>query len=94
MVRPTTMTAQRTTSLPQLLKSKEAPEPTVDIHSFEKQVPNVKPTGPLYGPPKPPRSAVGLERAGNLDRAEIRTALQNWQIGIMMNDQDLKGKLP
>lgn len=46
----------------------------------------------LYGPPKPPRSAAVL---GNLDRAEIRTALQNWQIGLMMNDQELKnGQYP
>lgn len=59
----------------------------------------------LYGPPKPPRTAQGLERAAinvnternmdrmplmerNLNKAEIRTALQNWQKGIMLNDQD------
>ncbi|KAJ8929329.1 hypothetical protein NQ314_017997 [Rhamnusium bicolor] len=27
---------------------------------------------------------------GNMDRAEIRTALQNWQMGLMMNDQENK----
>lgn len=46
----------------------------------------------LYGPPKPPRTAIGMERnvvsTGNIDRAEIRTALQNWQMGLMMNDQE------
>lgn len=61
----------------------------------------------LYGPPKPPRTAQGLERAAmnavnlNLERniernpltermnkAEIRTALQNWQKGLLLNDQD------
>lgn len=84
-------TQQRTLSMPQLLsKDPQQCEP-VDMHTFEvKPVPNVnKP--PLYGPPKPPRSAVGLDRgvsAGNLDRAEIRTALQNWQMGLMMSDQD------
>ncbi|KAG8233160.1 hypothetical protein J437_LFUL014112 [Ladona fulva] len=56
------------------------------------------------GPPKPPRLAVGLDRGmvgssevrgpvqssseRNLDRAEIRTALQKWQIGLMMNGQE------
>lgn len=28
----------------------------------------------------------------NIDRAEIRTALQNWQMGLMMGDQDNKEK--
>ena len=52
----------------------------------------------LYGPPKPPRTAPGLERAGvinsnrnmnpSLDKAEIRTALQNWQKGVLLNDHD------
>ncbi|XP_071449890.1 suppressor APC domain-containing protein 2 [Hetaerina americana] len=55
------------------------------------------------GPPKPPRLSAGLDRGAmiadarpppqppterNLDRAEIRTALQKWQIGLMMNGQD------
>lgn len=43
----------------------------------------VKP--PLYGPPKPPRSAVGLER--NVDKSEIRSALQSWQLGVMMEEE-------
>lgn len=52
--------------------------------------------GPLYGPPKPPRSAIGMERTTsnqptNLDRAEIRTALANWQMGLLTN-QDQGGK--
>ncbi|XP_050432041.1 suppressor APC domain-containing protein 2 isoform X2 [Adelges cooleyi] len=48
----------------------------------------------LFGPPKPPRTAAGLERGvqlatneRNIDKAEIRTALQNWQLGILLNDQ-------
>ncbi|KAF5282871.1 hypothetical protein FQR65_LT14195 [Abscondita terminalis] len=91
-VRPTNIISQqRTISMPQLLTERKNKEQEIlDIHNFEKPVPNInKPM--LYGPPKPPRSAVGLERGTNIDRAEIRTALQNWQIGLMMNDQDLKG---
>ncbi|XP_066151217.1 suppressor APC domain-containing protein 2 [Euwallacea fornicatus] len=51
---------------------------------------------PLYGPPKPPRTAIGVERttgtsSGNLDRAEIRTALVNWQMGLLTTqDQGVK----
>ncbi|XP_057652443.1 suppressor APC domain-containing protein 2 [Diorhabda carinulata] len=93
-IRPNNViTQQRTLSMPQLLpERKERNTETVDKLTFEKPVPNVnKPM--LFGPPKPPRSAIGLERAataGNLDRAEIRTALQNWQIGVMMSDQENK----
>ncbi|KAG5900478.1 hypothetical protein JTB14_010890 [Gonioctena quinquepunctata] len=93
-IRPNNVISQqRTLSMPQLLPDrKDANLETVDIHAFEKPVPNVnKPT--LYGPPKPPRTAIGLDRglsSGNMDRAEIRTALQNWQMGLMMNDQENK----
>ncbi|XP_063910839.1 suppressor APC domain-containing protein 2 [Zophobas morio] len=73
---------QRTISMPQLLpERKDATQP-------EKTVPNIN--KPLYGPPKPPRTAIGMDRGGNMDRAEIRTALQNWQMGLMMNDQENK----
>lgn len=78
-VRPNVMAQQRTISMPQLLPKDQ--EKTA--------VPNVN--KPLYGPPKPPRSAIGI---GNMDRAEIRTALQNWQMGLMMNDQDKTEKRP
>ncbi|RZF32372.1 hypothetical protein LSTR_LSTR001836 [Laodelphax striatellus] len=51
-------------------------------------IPIVKPQPqlqPLYtmGPPKPPRTAAGLERERERDRTEIRTALHNWQLGLM-----------
>lgn len=81
---------------------------TVDIpHTFEKQVPNVnkQPSSALYGPPKPPRSAAGLvvpdrplvplpqSGSNNIDRNEIRNALQNWQMGLMMgNDGESKSQ--
>ncbi|XP_019870520.1 suppressor APC domain-containing protein 2 [Aethina tumida] len=83
------MSQQRTISMPQLLPKENTQPETVDVHAFEKPVPNInKPT--LYGPPKPPRTAIGVS-AGNIDRAEIRTALQNWQMGLLMNDQENKG---
>lgn len=52
---------------------------------------------PLYGPPKPPRTAAGLERPviernplqdHLMDRTEIRNALHNWQKGQVLQDQD------
>lgn len=79
------MPQQRTLSMPQL-----PGEP------HELGIPLVK-SPVLYstGPPKPPRSAAGLERAmqlaaeqRGLDKAEIRTALQNWQLGLMMGEED------
>lgn len=85
-VRPNNvMSQQRTLSMPQL------PGDTLGIPVMSSHV--------LYGPPKPPRTAAGLERAmqlaagernASLDKAEIRTALQNWQMGLMMGDQDDK----
>lgn len=83
---------QRTISMPQLLQERKdgnIQKETVDVHTYDqKPVPNInKPM--LYGPPKPPRTAIGMERT-NIDRAEIRTALQNWQMGLMMIDQENK----
>ncbi|XP_018335953.1 suppressor APC domain-containing protein 2 [Agrilus planipennis] len=81
---------QRTLSMPQLLgernKNKDVGESVENMHGFEKSTVN-KPA--LYGPPKPPRSALNVGIT-NVDRAEIRTALQNWQMGLMLNDQDGK----
>ncbi|XP_060519797.1 suppressor APC domain-containing protein 2 [Cylas formicarius] len=83
---------QRTISMPQL---KDA---TQNEQAFEsKPVPNINKTT-LYGPPKPPRTAIGMERntvtaaPGNLDRAEIRTALANWQMGLMTNQDSNKAE--
>ncbi|OAD53511.1 Suppressor APC domain-containing protein 2 [Eufriesea mexicana] len=44
-----------------------------------------------YGPPKPPRMGAALEARTinsdrNFDKSEIRTVLQNWQMGLLMND--------
>lgn len=47
----------------------------------------------LYAPPKPPRTALllgngvtNINHLDRLDKAEIRHALQNWQMGVMMNE--------
>lgn len=108
-IRPNNVISQqRTISMPQLLPNERKEnnlqndsDVVVVVHTFDnKPVPNInKPT--LYGPPKPPRTALGLERgnnnnttgttntnSNNIDRTEIRTALQNWQMGLMLNDQE------
>lgn len=86
---PSQQSVTRTLSMPQL---KDAIQ---NEQGFEKPsalpVPNIT-KAPLYGPPKPPRTAIGMERtngnsAGNMDRAEIRTALANWQMGLMTNQE-------
>lgn len=43
----------------------------------------------VYGPPKPPRTGAALDSRvlnadRNFDKSEIRTALQNWQMNLMM----------
>lgn len=98
-IRPNIMTEQRTLSMPQLLperKDNQQSETAGVVHAFvDKPVPNInKPT--LYGPPKPPRASLAVERlpsGGNIDRAEIRNALQNWQMGLMMSEPEGKQKI-
>lgn len=90
-VRPNVISQQRTLSMPQLLTKNGQPDQ--DLLAYDqKSVPNTNKT--LYGPPKPPRSNPALDRPTsdrNMDRAEIRTALQNWQIGLMMNEDKSSG---
>lgn len=82
--------------MPQLLSTKDnvaqqqQQQPPEAVEVFDKPVPNVnKPSAPLYGPPKPPRTGLvgGGAPISNMDRAEIRTALQNWQMGLMMGGE-------
>lgn len=54
---------------------------------------------PMYAPPKPPRTALvlgngvtNINHLDRLDKVEIRNALQNWQMGVMMNEMDAKDK--
>jgi len=42
----------------------------------------------LYGPPKPPRTGAGLASARTVDKAEIRSALQSWQLGLILGEED------
>lgn len=82
-IRPT---QQRTLSMPQLALERNSKE----VHQLSQK----STSSSLFGPPKPPRTAAGLERGLQLasgerimDKAEIRTALQNWQLGVLLNDQ-------
>ncbi|XP_039286493.1 suppressor APC domain-containing protein 2 [Nilaparvata lugens] len=81
-VRPNNaMAQQRTLSMPQLVMA--GGDSGVGIPIIK---PQPQPQ-PMYsmGPPKPPRTAAGLERERERDHrtAEIRTALHNWQLGLM-----------
>ncbi|XP_012279475.1 suppressor APC domain-containing protein 2 isoform X2 [Orussus abietinus] len=78
---------QRTSSMPQLLGGRK------EVAQLESEVRIC--TGSklpkTYGPPKPPRTnlegrAPSLDR--NFDKSEIRTVLQNWQMGMMGDDKD------
>lgn len=84
---------QRTLSLPKLSPGSDGESPD----------PYVMPIIPsVYAPPKPPRTALlisngqqsnlndGKER--NCDKAEIRNALQNWQMNVLMNEWEAKDK--
>lgn len=79
---------QRTLSLPKLSPSSDG-----DSSSEHFMVPNV------YPPPKPPRTALLLgnntatmNHLSRFDKAEIRHALQNWQMGVIMNEIETKDK--
>lgn len=77
---------QRALSLPKLCPDSDDQDRLSPSH-----MPIVLP--PLYAPPKPPRTALvlgngvtNINHLDRLDKAEIRTALQNWQMGVMMNE--------
>jgi len=70
--------AHRTVSMPQLM-----PEDGTEDQ------PQPKPA--LQGPPKPPRLSLGTNGANHdrpIDKVEIRTALQNWQMGLIQADNN------
>ncbi|XP_032689679.1 suppressor APC domain-containing protein 2 isoform X2 [Odontomachus brunneus] len=82
---------QRTLSMPQLLANRK----DMNVQQLElmdgRHISEPK-IGKVYGPPKPPRTGAGLEGRAlatdrNFDKSEIRTALQNWQMGLMMSDE-------
>lgn len=90
-VRPNNaLPVQRTLSLPKLSPSSDG-----ESSSDRYIVPS------LYAPPKPPRTALLLGGAATaaagsqldrFDKAEIRHALQNWQMGVLMSEMDAKDK--
>ncbi|XP_055837849.1 suppressor APC domain-containing protein 2 [Episyrphus balteatus] len=86
-VRPNNIISnQRALSLPQL-----SPEIELDIMTdTELAARDIYSSPPP--PPKPPRSAMTANNANAIDKAEIRHALQNWQMGILMNEMDSKDK--
>lgn len=79
---------QRTLSLPKLGPSSDCDLPSV---------PYVMPVA-VFAPPKPPRTALFISNgSSNLsdskdrcDKAEIRNALQNWQMNVLMNEWEAK----
>lgn len=83
---------QRTLSLPKL-------SPSSDGESSSE--PYLMPIIPSpNAPPKPPRSALLLNNGSSnhldskerCDKAEIRNALQNWQMNVLMNEWEAKDK--
>ncbi|XP_066589718.1 suppressor APC domain-containing protein 2 isoform X2 [Prorops nasuta] len=89
-IRPNNVISQqRTSSMPQLLNSRKGSNAQLD-HIENRNEPEVK-LNKSYGPPKPPRTGAALEgrllnAERSFDKSEIRTVLQNWQMGLMMND--------
>uniref|UniRef100_A0A182QEI9 Suppressor APC domain-containing protein n=1 Tax=Anopheles farauti TaxID=69004 RepID=A0A182QEI9_9DIPT len=102
-VRPNNaMPAQKTLSMPQLL----SPDTDLDIEPPPIILPGA------FGPPKPPRVSLNLDRnaqqhhhhqqqqqqqqlhlhhhpiggSSSMDKAEIRNALQNWQMSLLMGE--------
>ncbi|XP_012258431.2 suppressor APC domain-containing protein 2 isoform X2 [Athalia rosae] len=83
---------QRTSSMPQLPGRKDVVLHSESVDNRSTSEP--KPTK-TYGPPKPPRTGAGLEGRvplamnfdRNMDKSGIRTALQNWQMGLLMGDE-------
>ncbi|XP_017892312.1 suppressor APC domain-containing protein 2 isoform X1 [Ceratina calcarata] len=81
---------QRTLSMPQLLAGRK------DVNHGQLELMDGRngaesKLNKTYGPPKPPRMGAALEGRTinadrNFDKSEIRTVLQNWQMGLLMND--------
>lgn len=97
------MSQQRTLSMPQLMSNQKdqnalreggsgVPVEMVDARNCAE--PKV---AKVYGPPKPPRTGAALEgrTLGTdrcFDKSEIRTVLQNWQMGLLMNEEKCLNK--
>lgn len=82
---------QRTLSLPKLSPSSDGGDSGSDPYALNTSI--------YAAPPKPPRTALlmnnGTTNINHLDRfdkAEIRHALQNWQMNVLMNEMGTKDK--
>lgn len=81
---------QRTLSMPQLLANRK--DMNAQLELMDGRNIGEPKINKAYGPPKPPRTGAALEGRTlgadrNFDKSEIRTALQNWQMGLMMSDE-------
>lgn len=81
---------QRTLSMPQLLAGRKDVNHT-HLELMDSRGGHELKLNKAYGPPKPPRMGAALEARTinserNFDKSEIRTVLQNWQMGLLMND--------
>lgn len=100
-IRPNNVISQqRTLSMPQLhaVSRKESSEIN-DNRNINDQT-TTKTTSKNYGPPKPPRTGAAAAAVldgrnqltmnfdRNIDKSEIRTVLQNWQMGLMMGEDN------
>lgn len=80
---------QRTLSMPQLLAGRKDASAQLELMDGRSRAESK--LSKAYGPPKPPRTGAALEARTissdrNFDKSEIRTVLQNWQMGLLMND--------
>ncbi|XP_011697861.1 PREDICTED: suppressor APC domain-containing protein 2 isoform X2 [Wasmannia auropunctata] len=91
---------QRTLSMPQLLAAANRKDVNAQLELMDgRNIGGEPKINKMYGPPKPPRTGAALEGRTmghlerNFDKSEIRTALQNWQMGLMMSDEKEKRQL-
>ncbi|XP_015595692.1 suppressor APC domain-containing protein 2 isoform X2 [Cephus cinctus] len=80
---------QRTLSMPQLLSGRK--ENGMQLEPVDGRNCSEPKLMKAYGPPKPPRIGAAIEGRAlssdrSFDKSEIRTVLQNWQMGLMMGD--------
>lgn len=89
-IRPNNVISQqRTLSMPQLLGGRK--ENNLQLETIDGRNCSEPKLSKAYGPPKPPRTGATLEGRAlssdrSFDKSEIRTVLQNWQMGLMMGD--------
>jgi hypothetical protein len=87
--------AKKALSLPQLCPDGDLDLQPIMGTSLPRKVTSIQ-TG--IPPPKPPRTMLNTNinsvavNQGTLSKAEIRNALSNWQIGVMLNENDGKEK--